>query len=220
MNIRLLSILLVLISWKSLHSQNDTNQFWGLNISSSLHTTLTEYYYKNNQQSAGYYLDFAQERYLMTLSVSYTVGKHTMTLGPRIYLPEKFYKKIGAQLTYDYSINKTIKRFNPILLVDLIYSYENFTNERILTIGTTYNSKHKIVSNYLHLMFSFGLKTYLTHNLYLDLGAGIGIGLQSHTSTDKVAELPDFNDLNSKTGLFDKPELNNMVKIGIGYYFK
>ncbi len=205
-----------------IYSQVDSNRYWGLNISSGLHTTLSECVYDDNlENSTGYRLDIAQERYLFTPSVSYNIDKHAIYIGPRIYLPENNYKRFGAQLTYDYLLNETLKKVNFTLSCDVIYSYENYEKERRLTIDTLlYMSNNTMKNNYLHSLIFFGLKTFIANNIYFDLRAGMGIGLQSHKSTDKVNELPNYDDLNVNTRLFNNPEFNSMIKIGLGYNFK
>lgn len=222
MNKRLLTLFFALISWVSVFSQKDTVRYWGLNLSSGLHTTLIESFYKTDPQtSAGYGLDLTQERYLFTPSVLYGFNKHSISLGPRIYLSENNYKRFGTQFTYDYLLNKKQKKVNFTFSMDIIYSYEKFEKERRLSIDNSlYMSNWKVKNNYLHSLIFLGLRTFILNDLYFDLRAGVGVGLQSMSSTDKVNELPDYQGLNVNKDLLSSPEFNGMIKVGIGYVFK
>jgi hypothetical protein len=212
---------LTLICWISAISQNDAKPYWGINLSSGIHTAIIEHYNKENPQSSTVRsLDFAQENYLLTPSISYGFDRHLIHLGPRIFLPENHYNRFGTQLTYDYRLNKTKKKFNLSLSCDLIYTYEKMEKERNLTIGNSiYTSDWTTQSNQLNTLVLFGFRTFIIEKLYLDLRAGVGIGLRSHKSTDHVSELPEYNTLNTSSQLFENPELNNKIKIGIGYNF-
>ncbi len=222
MNKRLLTLFFALISWVSVFSQKDTVRYWGVNLSSGLHATLIESFYKiDTPTSAGYGLDLTQERYLFTPSVLYGFNKHTISFGPRFYLPENNYKRFGTQFAYDYLLNKKQKKVNFTLSMDIIYSYEKFEKERILSIGNTlYMSNWKLEKNYLHSLIFLGMRTFIINDLYFDLRAGVGVGLQSMSSIDEVNELPDCQGLSENKDLFSSPEFNGMIKVGIGYIFK
>jgi len=224
-NMRLLATMCIvsIINSSSL-AKGDTTKVvtYGINLSSTTHPVWGKVvYWVGWHEIEKYRLFLRDERFAITPGFVVNYKKHSFIIGPRIYLPEERYSRKGIQFTYEFYPKNSDKKFNIYFSYDFSYTYVNFSKHRRLSIGTElYNSTKKDIDQYMSNIIAIGVKAKLSGQIYLNANFGLGLGFYGYDYKDVVPELPNYTDLNSKSGLWENVDFKGMLKLGIGYNFK
>lgn len=195
---------------------------YGVNLSSTIHPIWGKVLYSLCcYEVEKYGLFLREERFALTPSFVLNYKKHSFLIGPRIFIPEEYYSRKGIQFTYEFYPGNSNKKFNIYFSYDFSYTYVNYAKYRRLSIDTgLYNSTNIDIDQYMSNIIAIGVKTKLSSQVYINANFGLGLGFYGYDSKDVVPDLPNYTDLNSKSGLLGNIDFKGMLKLGIGYNFK